>query len=897
MAASAISLVAFNRGRISQLALARTDFTRTQLSAEIQTNWMPRALGSMMLRPGLEYTGATKSNARSVSIPFVKATSPLDAARLEITNALMRVWVDDVLVTRATVTSAIANGAFTTNLTSWSDQDGGSAVSAWVDGTAAGLAVGGYVSLIGTTTAAAKRRQQVTCAGGNIGVRHALNIVIARGPVLIRVGSTAGGDDYIAETTLETGYHSLALTPAGDFHIDLFNYNEAASFVDSIAVAAAGTMEITAPWLAADLPNMRWDQSGDVVFVACDGYRQRRIERRAVDSWSIVEYKSNDGPFLVQNVGPITLTPAATSGDTTLTASSPLFKSTQVGALFRLTQSGQSQDVSATAADQWSDPIRVTGVDGARIFSIFLSGTWVATATLQYSVSAPGDWVDATSGSFAANTAISYDDTLDNQVIYYRIGVKAGDYTSGTVEALLEYSSGSQTGIARVSSYTSATVVNVAILAEFASATATSDWSESYWSGYRGYPSADTFFEGRLWWGGQDRDWGSISDSFASFDDTFEGDAGPISRSIGSGPVSKVFWMAGVNRLLLGTGGGVFAARSSSLDEPLSPTNYNIKAIDAPGEGAANIAAVKSGTSAYYVQQSGLRVYEAAVGSNGYDYQAADLSVHVPEIGEPGIVKIVMQHQPEKRLHCIRSDGTVAVLIYDKAEDVKCWIDGETPGASGFVEDAVVIPGTIEDTVYYTVKRTIGGSTVRYHEKSALESECVGGTLNKQADSFVTGAGVVDGLDHLEGEEVVVWADGEDQGTFTVSGGAIGETFTSWMAGLGYEARYKSTKLAYGVQAGTALTMKKRVFQLGIIARNLHPQGLQYGQDFDTMDDMPLVEDYGDVDQDVVREEYDEPMFAFPGSWDSDARLCLMATAPRPCTLLAAVINLDTNQG
>ena len=46
----AFGILAFNRGRISRLALARTDFARTQFSAEIQTNWMPRALGSMMLR-------------------------------------------------------------------------------------------------------------------------------------------------------------------------------------------------------------------------------------------------------------------------------------------------------------------------------------------------------------------------------------------------------------------------------------------------------------------------------------------------------------------------------------------------------------------------------------------------------------------------------------------------------------------------------------------------------------------------------------------------------------------------------------------------------------------------------------------------------------------------------
>ena len=235
-------------------------------------------------------------------------------------------------------------------------------------------------------------------------------------------------------------------------------------------------------------------------------------------------------------------------------------------------------------------------------------------------------------------------------------------------------------------------------------------------------------------------------------------------------------------------------------------------------------------------------------------------------------------------------------MVIDRQEEINCWIDVETDGT---VEDVVVLPGTVEDQVYYTVARTVGGATVRYHEKWALESECVGGTLNKQADSFLTGSGAITGLDHLNGKEVVVWADGVDRGTFTVGGGvvSISPTPTVWMAGLGYEARYKSTKLAYGVENDTTLCAKKQITKLGIIAENMHPLGLQYGPDFDTMDDMPAVEKYADVDQDVVWAVYDEELFDFPGSWDTDSRLCLKAAAPKPVTLLACVVALETNAG
>lgn len=872
-----VPFLAFNRGVISPLALARTDFKRTAWSAEIQKNWMPRALGSMMLRPGMEYAGATRSNAKSVTLPFIFSTD--DTARLEITGGYMRVWVDDALVARPAVTTAVTNGTFDSDLTGWTDLDGGSSVSAW--------ATGGYMSLIGTGSASARRRQQVTVSGGNVGVQHALTIVIERGPVVLRVGSTAGGDEYVAQTILSTGTHSLSFTPSADFYIDLQGFRQAASLVDRIAVASSGVMEIPVPWVEADLKKIRWDQSGDVVFVACDGYRQRRIERRSSTSWSVVVYESDNGPFRIDNITPITLTPSGRTGDITLTASQALFTSGNVGSLFRLTQSGQAQSVTLTGEDQFSDSIRVVGVGAARTFAVIITGTWTGTVTLQYSTD-DATWIDAATGSYVANASTSFDDTLDNQIIYYRIGIKTGNYGSGTASASLTYNNGSQTGIARVTAYTSATQVSAAVLEAFGKTTATSEWAESYWSERRGYPTAVAIYEGRMWWAGRDRIIGSVSDAYANFDDTTEGDSAPINRSIGRGPVDNINWIVPAQRLLLGAEGSIWSARSTSLDEPLTPTNFNLKEISDQGT-AAWVDAVRVDTSPMFIQRSGTRLFSADFDAASYDYAGSDMTRHVPEIGEPSIVRVAVQRQPETRVHCIRSDGTVAILVFDKAEEINCWVTFETDGE---VEDIVVLPGTVEDQVYYTVKR----GSARFHEKWALESECVGGTLNKQADAFVIGTGAVTGLDHLEGETVVVWADGEYQGEAAVSGGAVSGSYTSWMAGLPYAAQFKSTKMAYAVESGTSLTMKKRIAKLGIIARDIHPQGLKYGPDFDNLDDLPAVEDYDEIDADVVREAYDEEMFTFPGDWSTDSRLCLKATAPLPVTLLAAIVSMEAHQ-
>jgi hypothetical protein len=892
-------LGAFNRGVVSNLALARIDIARIQLSAALQTNWMPRTLGPMMVRAGLAYTGTTNDNQFAKHIPFIFSST--DLALIELTDQAIRVIVDDVPITRGSVSSAVTNGTFNTNLTGWTDSDEAGATSAW--------ATGGYASLTGTGFNAAILRQEVTVAAGDQNDEHALRVVVNRGPVLLRVGSAAGGDQYISETSLGTGTHSLAFTPTGNFHIQIFNRNRRAALVDSVTVEAAGVMELPAPWIEDEFGLIRYEQSGDIVYVACSTeVSPRKIERRGARSWSIVTYAPNDGPFRNINVTPIRLTPSATVGNITLAASADFFKSTNVGSLFSIESVGQKVTGILNGDDQFTNEIRVTGVGATRQFIINIDGTFSATLTLQRSVSEPGAWVDVASYTTTV-PAQGYVDGLDNQIIYYRIGIKSGAYTSGSADVYLEFSGGSRTGIVRVTGYTSETQVDAEVLTELGGTTASTDWSEGAWSQRRGFPSSVALYEGRLWWAGKGFIWGSVSDAYESFDPETEGDSGPISRSIGFGPVDSINWLAPLERLVMGTAGAEVVARSSTFDEPLTPTNFNLKAPST--QGSANIAPVLIDAKGLFVQKSGERVYELDYNGTTLKYESSDLTVLVPEIGRPGIAGMAVQRSPDTRVHCWRTDGKVAVLVFDRAENVICWVLVET---DGFVEDVVVLPGTEEDSVYYTVRRTVDGSTVRYREKWALESTCTGLPEARIADAHIMYSGAatttITGLDHLEGETVVCWGwnteepftnsigtvIGLDLGTFVVSGGQItglSDEVTDACVGLAYTADFKSTKLAFGAQLGTALTQKKKIKNVGFILINTHIGGLQYGPDFDHLNPLPLNEGGRDYDEDHIWGEYDFEAMEFDGDTVPDARFCLRGVAPRPATVLAAVLGVE----
>lgn len=1024
-------LLSFNRGEVSKHALARVDLERLRLSAEVQENFLPYVLGPMMLRPGLAHVGSVNDNLTARAIPFVFSNA--DTALLELTDSVLRVWIVDddgeTLLTRPSVSTVVTNGDFSASA-GWTTTTTGTGASVTISG--------GKLTMDSPATGGVARvARSATVALADQGVEHAFRIVVDHGPVVFRCGTTDGDDDLISQTTLATGTHSLAFTPSvGTIYIQLETITAQDKIVDSITIEASGAVELPTPWDDDDLGLVRVTQSADVVYCACQGLQQRQIERRGSGrSWSVVLYQSNDGPFGAVNGSDITLTPSVLTGNGTLTASRKMFRSTHVGALFRLFSTGQTSEADLVAENTFNSAIRVSGTDNQRIFDYAITGSWAGTITLQRSLeSGTSGFVDVPSKSFTANSAASYDDGLDNTIAWYRIGYKTGDYpsnqvtngtfatdtgwtkgtgwtisagaassdgsqaansdltqtiaglksgvsydvtftvsglTGGQVRLLvggtagtqrsadgtytetvvagssttfgfradldfvgsiddvsidpvsasvaLTYAGGGAAGICRVTDYTSATEVDVEVLSAFSSLQATDNWNEGDWSDRMGWPSSVCFHDGRLFWAGRDRLWGSVSDAFTSFDIDFVGDAGPINRTIGSGPVDTINWLLPLTRLIVGRQGSETSVRSSSLDEALSPTNVSFR--DCSTQGSAAVQAAKVDTRGIFVQQSGRRAYELGFSVDTADYGATDLTRLNLDIGAEGFREIDVQRQPDTIIHFTREDGQVASLVYEKADEVEAWIRIVSDGADGVIESCAVLPGELEDKVYFIVKRTINGSDVRYLEKMARRDQCRGVPEARLADSHIIYSGAatttITGLTHLEGESVIVWGwntaspftvtlpdgttqtVGRDMGTFTVSSGQITDLpaqVTDACVGLVYTGKFKSAKLAYGALRGSAVTQKKKIDRMGLVLIDTHYQGLEYGQSFDTMDNLPLVEEGATTATHTVWEEYDAPMTTLPGEWDTDSRLCLRATAPRPCTVAAAVVQVSTNE-
>jgi hypothetical protein len=932
-----------NRGEISPLALARTDLEHVRLAAQSMVNWMPRIVGPMTFRPGTEWIGEILNDSPAEFVEFVAEFT--DTALVELTDSTMRVWISDALLTRASVgTTVPAFGA------SWSTTATGTATTSATAGTLT------FASLNAGATATAST--SCTIASGDQTTEHALRIVMENGPISFQVGSTSGGVDLFPVTVLDTGTYSLAFTPGAGVGTVFIQFSATTSpensntttltqptglqqtQVSSIALEAAGTFTLPTPWPQSTLVGpsiLRHTTSGDVVYFAAAGYAQYSIQRiNGAHSWAVVNYRPVKGPMEAATPQPqISITPGALSGNTTLTASAPLFKTSDVGTLFRIFHNGQNIVQSLNASDSYTDTVEIQGVSlinngsanvqvADRSFTESVSGTWSGTATVFRSFeSAIAGFTAYT--TFSANQTGTVNDYLNNEIIWYKVGFGPGAYTSGTMVVTINYAGGGGYGVGHITAVNSSTSANIEVLVPFYNTTASHDWRQSEWSNFEGWPTSVELHEGRLWWAGADRWWGSMSDDYTNFDFDAIGDAALIDQSIGKGPIANINWLLSLDHLLAGADTSIIAALSDAINSPLTPTNFNLK--QSVTNGSYPIQAGRVDQRAVYIDQSGARLYQLIYDIGIYNYRPSDLTRFNREIGLPGFVALRVQRQPDTRINLVRADGVIVSFVFDVDDQVEAFWKIQTP--NGTIEKVMVLPGAIEDQVYVVVNRTIGGATKRYLEKFARIDECLGAAITKNVDSMLVygpngpqaATSALSGFTYLAGQTVAIWGTNsvtgitDDLGTAVVSGAGVvivpnGVTVTQAVVGLPYNSEFISAKLAYAAKMGSALNQVKRVDHIGMVLASTHYQGVNYGRYTPNdptvtvsglfsvpavLDALPLVE-YGAVTSaGTIWTQYDGKQFEIAGDADTDYRVYLQAKSPRPATVLGITFQIETS--
>ncbi|UOF83066.1 phage stabilization protein [Caudoviricetes sp.] len=294
----------FVGGEFSELLYGRVDSERYRSALALCKNYVPVIQGPLIRRSGTSYVSEVKSSATStrlVSFQF----STTQAYIIEFGNLYMRFYKNNGQITEATV------------------------------------------AITGATAA-----------------NPCVITAVAHG---YSTGEEVYIDDVVGMTQLNGKNYKITVLTAGTFSLqdmDGTNVNSSAYTAYSSGGTSARVYTVTTTYATADLFQLKFTQSADILYISHPLYAPRKLTRTGHTSWTLSQITFLDGPYLSTNTTTTTLTPsggapdAFSAGSTgvTLTASAVTgindgagFASTDVGRLIRIKQGSVWGYVQITA--------------------------------------------------------------------------------------------------------------------------------------------------------------------------------------------------------------------------------------------------------------------------------------------------------------------------------------------------------------------------------------------------------------------------------------------------------------------------------------------------------------------------------------------------------------------
>jgi hypothetical protein len=285
----------------------------------------------------------------------------------------------------------------------------------------------------------------------------------------------------------------------------------------------------------------------------------------------------------------------------------------------------------------------------------------------------------------------------------------------------------------------------------------THDFTESAFSSARGWPVTACFHQDRLVVGGSrdlpNRLWLSRTGDLADFDPGTGLDDQGIEFALVSDQVNAIRGVFSGRHLQVFTSGAEWMVTG----DPLTPSSIQLNRqtrVGSPVERMVPPVDVDGAT--LFVARSGLGLYEFAYTDVAAAYQANDLALVARHLMNRPVS--MAYDQVARLLHVVMADGSLATLTLYRAEQVTAWTRQETQGYFRAVAES-------EGRVYAVVERYGAWRLERFDAAAGLDAALLGSSGAAQ-DAW-------SGLDHLEGLDVGVLADGAPRAAARVTAGRV----------------------------------------------------------------------------------------------------------------------------
>lgn len=477
--------------------------------------------------------------------------------------------------------------------------------------------------------------------------------------------------------------------------------------------------EAVTPYLSADLEELRYTQSADVMTLTHQGYPPNNLSRFADDNWVFSQID------FVPTTGRPTALAAASAGGSgfnysyTVTAIDPETLEESLRAL-------QAPDTITGITLTGSNPVRILSAthnynNGEEVYFDSITGTTELNGN-HYIVanSVPGvsfDLLDTDSSNFTAYIAFGFSYRTEAYLN------NVGDRTSNAHTI-------SWTGVSGVTEYNIylkengvfyylGTARGTSFQDKGANPNTTATPPDPRNPFDNDYPAITGYYQQRKMFGNTpnrpETVFGSRTGQFNNFTTRSPlADDDSVTFTLASGRINNIKSIISLEKLIIFTENGVFRVNGNDAGV-LTP--FGINPVQVTYVGSNSLQPLIVGNSALYIQARGSVVRDlindAIEGQKGAELSI--MSAHL--VDDYQIDSWVYQEIPHSLVWMARNDGTLLCITYVRDQQIVGWSKHEFTG--GVVEHLASIPGAEEDLVYMIIKRTINGRTVRYVERFA----------------------------------------------------------------------------------------------------------------------------------------------------------------------------------
>jgi hypothetical protein len=703
-------------------------------------------------------------------------------------------------------------------------------------------------------------------------------------------------------------------------------------------------VEIVTPFVVADIREIHFTQSADILFLFHGTYQQRKLSRVSDTNWTLSTQVAAPPPSFEDDTDlGDTLAPSANTGSgVTFRAGSAIFLAADDGRQIVagasravITSITNTTEVVADILDAFAQPITAA------------SNTLVSTATAVGSVAhglAVGDFILLTDGAQAGQmrevtgivnvdnatiaTAFSVNQTTTawSKIVPLASGAWHLRFSPQTtlnpnkstpIGAVVTLVAGAAAfraadvgkylviygGVVRITTFDSTTQVKGVLesamgdtdLADPGAAPAGSWFLQTNsWTAGTGFPRTGEFYQGRLYVASTAEQpttfWGSRSDDFDNFAIGVTADDA-VENTMASRQVNRIEWLADNRYLFIGTTGTEHRAIGSTNDN--SPIGGDtIPLVERlANNGAAPIQPIPINNVLLYVDRSRRKILKMGFDLDADGFATKELTVGAEHITESGVRlgALAFEKRLDQRLWFVREDGTLVTMTFFPEEKVNAFTRLVTDGT--FESVAIIAdPDGGADQVWVVAKRTINGATKRFVEvfDATYQTDCSTGYQGSAVTSMT-------GLTYLNGEtvDVLINQGADAAGVFIdsfvgqqVIAGGIGTLETSvlgWTVGLHYDSTIETFRPGI---PGTVIEGLPRSWNalwvrlFESIGGRVNDEDIQYPAD-------PL---------DTKRHYTGDVKVTPAPAWNTDGRIKIEQTQPYPLHVLCAFGDLELGE-